>query len=73
MPDNHKNGFDVETCTTENMVYIGIKTWVDKISNAFSKCRQAILNFSLVKSCSHELLEVLLEFCVNSLIDIRFL
>ena len=26
MPDNHKNGFDVETCTTENMVYIGIKT-----------------------------------------------
>jgi len=26
MPDNHKNGLDVATCTTENMVNIGIKT-----------------------------------------------
>ena len=25
-PDNHKNGLDVATCTTENMVNTGIKT-----------------------------------------------
>ena len=26
MPDNHKNGLDVATCTTENMVNVGVKT-----------------------------------------------